>query len=69
MARRITTYRVAYAVTRTEFYDIDARNEKDAEERAFQDGVLAEEGETTNVVFCWVERRTVLVGPGKRGAR
>lgn len=57
MARRITTYRVAYAVTRTEFYDIDARNEKDAEERAFQDGVLVEdEGDTTNVVACWTER-------------
>jgi hypothetical protein len=69
MAKRIRTYRVAYAVTRTEFYDIDARNAKDAEARAFQAGVLAEEGETTDVVLCWVERRTVLVGPARRVAK
>jgi hypothetical protein len=69
MAKQITTHRVAYAITRTEFYDIDARNEKDAEDRAFEDGILAEEGETTNVVFCGVERRTVLVGRTREGDR
>jgi hypothetical protein len=69
MAKRIKTYRVAYAVTRTEFYDIDARNERDAEERAFEEGMLVKEGDTTDVVFCWTERRTVLVGPTKAGAK
>ena len=65
MAKRIKTYRVAYAVTRTEFYDIDARNERDAEERAFQDGILVKEGDTTNVELCWIERRRIAKAGGQ----
>lgn len=68
MARKLKTYRVAYAVTRTEFYDIEARNEKDAEERAFEDGMLVEyKSDTTNVVACWTERRTTPTAGPKRG--
>jgi hypothetical protein len=69
MAKRIKTYRVEYAVTRTEFYDIDARNERDAEERAFEEGTLVKEGDTTDVVFCWIERRPASVAGAKRGGR
>ena len=69
MATRTRTYRVAYAVTRTEFYDIDAGNERDAEQRAFEDGMLVKEGDATNVEFCWIERRPTPIVEPKRGAK
>jgi len=65
MATKLKTYRVMYTVTRAEYYDIDARNKRDAEERAFEEGMLVKEGDATNVE-CWeIERRPTP----KTGAR
>jgi hypothetical protein len=56
-ARKTKTrkYRVLYAVTRSEYYEIEAANAKDAEGQAFAEGELADTGDTTNVVACDVE--------------
>jgi hypothetical protein len=52
-------YRVLYAVTRSEYYEIEAANAKEAEDRAFTDGELIDNsGETTDVVACKVEEVT-----------
>jgi hypothetical protein len=49
-------FRVSYAVTRTEHYEIEAKTEKEAEERGFDDGKQIEDsGETTDIVPCDVE--------------
>jgi hypothetical protein len=51
-------YRVLYAVTRSEHYEI-AANAKEAEDLAFSDGeIINDSGETTNVVACDVEEVT-----------
>jgi hypothetical protein len=56
---RTRKYRVLYAVTRSEYYEILAENPKEAEDRAFSDGELIEHsGETTDVVACDVEDTT-----------
>lgn len=45
------TYTIGYGVTRIEYYKIEADNAIDAEENAFEEGVLDESvGETTDVV-------------------
>lgn len=55
-ANQTRKYRVLYAVTRSEYYEIEAADAKDAEDRAFADGEFMEHsGETTNVVACNVE--------------
>lgn len=48
-------YRVHYAVTRSEFYAIEAATPEQAKALAFSDGELVEHGETTNVTDCGVE--------------
>ena len=49
-------YRVLYAVTRSEYYEIEATSAQDAEDRAFPEGELIEDmSEATNVVACGVE--------------
>ena len=45
-------YRVLYAVTRAEFYEIEAASESDAEHTAFEDGNLVRVGDTTDVFAC-----------------
>jgi hypothetical protein len=52
-------YRVLYAVTRTEYYEIEATSSEDAEDRAFSEGELIDHwSETTDVVGCEVEEIT-----------
>lgn len=57
-------YRVLYLVAREEYYDIEAANAQEAEDRAFSDGDLGETGETTSVECVEIER----VGVRRRGA-
>jgi hypothetical protein len=47
-------YRVLYAVTRSEYYEIEAANPTEAEDTAFGDGTLVLVGETTDVTDCEV---------------
>jgi hypothetical protein len=55
-AKRLRKYRVLYAVTRSEYYEIDAATPKEAEDRAFEEGrFIDDSGETTNLVACDVE--------------
>jgi len=55
-AKKTRTYRVLYAVTRGEYYEIEASSAKEAEDRAFAEGELVDDrGETTDVVACDVE--------------
>ncbi len=54
-ARPTRKYRVFYAVTRGEYYEIEAANAEEAEDRAFEDGEMTEMGDTTNIVGCGVE--------------
>ena len=52
MTKEISTlrkYRVLYAVTRAEYYEIEAANETEAEDAAFGDGCLVLVGDTTDV--------------------
>lgn len=49
------TYRVLYAVTRSEYYEIDALNRANAKARAFEEGELVD-SETHDVQCCGVER-------------
>jgi hypothetical protein len=57
--KRTRKYRVLYAVTRSEYYEIAAANAKAAEDRAFEEGELIDDsGETTNVVACSAEEVT-----------
>lgn len=52
-------YRVLYAVTRSEYYLIEAANAKDAEDRAFEEGEMIDDsGDTTSVEACDVEEVT-----------
>jgi hypothetical protein len=48
-------YRVLYAVARSEYYEVEATNAKEAEDKAFSDGQLVDGGETTNVDALEVE--------------
>jgi hypothetical protein len=55
-AKRIRKYRVLYAVTRSEYYEIEAADPKDAKDRAFEEGTLIDDsGETTSVEAYDVE--------------
>ena len=45
-------YRALYAVTRGEYYEIEAANEAEAEDLGFTDGVYVDSGETTDVTTC-----------------
>jgi len=57
--KRTRKYRVLYAVTRSEYYEIEAASAKEAEYRAFAEGEISEDsGDTTNVVACGVEEIT-----------
>jgi hypothetical protein len=47
-------YRVLYAITRGEYYEIEAANPTEAKEMAFDEGILVLVGDTTNVVDCEV---------------
>ncbi len=49
------TFRVLYAVTRGEWYEVEARDADTARDIAFSDGALVEVGDTTDVVDCDVE--------------
>jgi hypothetical protein len=51
--RKLKTYRVLCAVTRAEWYEIEAPDEEIARNIAFTDGELVKQGDTTNV--CEVE--------------
>jgi hypothetical protein len=51
----IRTYRVLYAVTRSEYYEIEAANPQDAEDRAFEEGELTS-ADATSVEACDVEQ-------------
>jgi hypothetical protein len=52
-------YRVLYAVTRSEYYEIAASSAKEAEDRAFDEAELMDHmGETTSVVACDAEEIT-----------
>jgi hypothetical protein len=48
-------YRVLYAVTRSEYYEIEAESADQARDLAFSDGKLLDLGETTDVTDCEVE--------------
>lgn len=48
-------YRVLYAVTRSEYYEIEAATVEEAADQAFSNGALVETGDTTDVVDCEVE--------------
>ena len=52
---KLRRFRVLCAVTRAEWYEIDAPNEETARHQAFCEGVLVEIGETTDVAECDVE--------------
>lgn len=57
-SRRLKTYRVLCAVTRAEWYQIDAPDEATARRTAFCEGRLVESGDTTDVTECDVEEVT-----------
>ena len=54
-SRKLRKYRVLYAVTRAEWYEILARDEDTARREAFCEGDLVETGDTTDVTPCDVE--------------
>lgn len=57
--KRTRKYRVLYAVTRSEYYEIEATSAKEAEDSAFSEGELIDDmSEATNVVECDVEEIT-----------
>jgi hypothetical protein len=51
-------YRVTYIITRTEHYEIDAANKKEAEDLAFSDGEFVDSGEMTSVEPFEIEEVT-----------
>ena len=51
----LRTYRVLYAVTRSEYYEIEAANPQDAEDRGFEEGELTS-SDATSVEACDVEQ-------------
>jgi hypothetical protein len=52
--KKFKTYRVSYAVTRSELYEIKARSAQEAADTAFEEGALVET-DTTDVVDCDLE--------------
>ncbi|MGO9172228.1 MAG: hypothetical protein ACLP7P_09715 [Rhodomicrobium sp.] len=54
-APKLRKFRVLYAVTRGECYEIDAPDEATAFAEAFEEGHFVETGDTTDVVECDVE--------------
>jgi hypothetical protein len=54
-APKLRTFRVLCAVTRAEWYEIDAPGEHTARRNAFCEGELVETGDTTDVAECDVE--------------
>jgi hypothetical protein len=54
-APRLKKFRVLCAVTRAEWYEIEAPNEHTARQNAFCEGELVETGDTTDVAECDVE--------------
>jgi hypothetical protein len=55
---KLRRFRVLCAVTRAEWYEIDAVNEEAARHQAFSEGELVETGDTTDVTECEVEEVT-----------
>jgi len=55
LARKLKRYRVLYAVTRAEWYEIGAPDEDTARRDAFCEGELVEQGDTTDVTPCYAE--------------
>jgi hypothetical protein len=53
--KKLKTYRVLYAVTRGEWYEIEAPDADTACDIAFSEGEQVEGGDTTDVVDCDVE--------------
>jgi hypothetical protein len=51
-ASKLKTSRVLYAVTRSEWYRIEAPDADTARSLAFSDGEQINDGDTTNVVDC-----------------
>ena len=58
MKSKTTTrkYSVLYAVTRGEYYEIEAASAKEAEDSAFTDGEFTETGDVTDLVPCEVQK-------------
>ena len=54
-APKLRRFRVLCAVTRSEWYAIDAADEDTARREAFSEGELVETGDTTNVTECDIE--------------
>jgi hypothetical protein len=52
---KLKTYRVLYAVARSEWYEIKAPDEGTARDLAFSEGKQLDLGDTTDVVDCDVE--------------
>ena len=53
--RKLKKFRVLYAVTRSEWYEVDAPDADTARNTAFEEGRLADEGKTLDVTECDVE--------------
>jgi len=51
-ARKLKTYRVLCAVTRAEWYEIQAPDEDTARRQAFCDGELIDAGDVTDAAAC-----------------
>jgi hypothetical protein len=66
---RTRKFRVLYAVTRGEYYEVEAANAEEAIERAFGDGTLVEQGETTDVTDCEVEEVPCAESTRRRARR
>ena len=54
-APKLRTYRVLCSVTRSEWYEVQARDEATARSIAFTEGELVEQGDTTDVTEWDVE--------------
>jgi len=52
----LKTYRVLYVVVREEYYEVEAASAEEAQQRAFSDGRLVDQGETTDVSDGGVEK-------------
>lgn len=55
---KLKTYRVLYAVTRSEWYEIEAPNKATALFLGFLDGRLVDTGDSSNVEDCYAEEVT-----------
>ena len=52
---KLRTYRILCSVTRSEWYEVQARDEETARRIAFTEGELVEQGDTTDVTEWDVE--------------